>query len=438
MNSAGFRYAEIQFDRSATAFEHGSFDALAAELESTDSSDVLVFAHGWNNDMDQARRLYEQLAQRFRAVLEAAPPPGLGQRRFAILGALWPSKRWAERELIPGGAASAQGDAEEEEVQQRVDALIGVFDALDADERLRHARHLIEDLADSPAACDEFVDLVRGVLPTHDVNADDDYAEEFAQLSGYELLERLRAPIRLDTTAGDAGGAAGLVTRDNDRSVGLSLTGIRAAAERFLNLTTYYQMKARAGLVGAHGLAPILQELRARAPGIRLHLVGHSFGGRLVTACTAGDPDQSALAPDTLSLLQAAFSHYGFARDYEDGKDGFFRRLVTDQMTRGPVLITHSIRDTAVGYAYPLASRLAGQVAAGLGDAHDRYGGIGRNGAQKTPEADAGELKPPGSSYAYAPHRLLNLNADDVIRGHSDICQDAVAYAILAAIASVQ
>lgn len=436
---AGFPYAEVQFDKSAGVVERSSFDALAAELEASSRGDLLVFAHGWNNDMDQARRLYERLAERLRSVLDAPSPLGLSERPFFILGALWPSKRWAERELIPGGAASAEGDAEDEEVEQRIDALIGVFDAQDADERLRQARRLIEDLTDSPAACDEFVDLVRGVLPARNVPADeDDYAPEFAELSGRQMLDHLRLPIRLNTIDGDAGGAAGLVTRVNDRSAGFSLTGIKAAAERFLNLTTYYQMKARAGLVGTQGLAPILRELKARAPNAKLHLVGHSFGGRLVTACTVGNPGERQLEPDTLSLLEAAFSHYGFAHDYEDGKDGFFRRLVTEEMTHGPVLITHSIHDTAVGYAYPLASRLAGQVAAGLGDAHDRFGGIGRNGAQKTPESDDSQLTPPGGSYPYAAHRLLNLNGDEVIRDHSDICHDAIAYAILMAIASTR
>ena len=55
-----------------------------------------------------------------------------------------------------------------------------------------------------------------------------------------------------------------------------------------LNFATYYQMKERAGTVGAGGLNPLLRELRAAAPDLRIHLVGHSFGGRLVTAAALG------------------------------------------------------------------------------------------------------------------------------------------------------
>jgi len=208
-----------------------------------------------------------------------------------------------------------------------------------------------------------------------------------------------------------------------------------AAAERFLNLTTYNQMKERAGLVGSSGLNPRLRELRERSPQVRLHLVGHSFGGRLVAAATVGSPGQPAVEPDTVTLVQAAFSHYGFAQNYDPGKDGFFRRMVSDHMTRGPVLITHSIRDMAVGSAYPLATRLAGFAAAGLGDSADRFGGIGRNGAQKTPEAVAGRLQETGTPYNFEPQRVYNLNADNVILGHSEVCIPQVAHAVLSAAA---
>src|SRR5205823_3426700 len=50
------------------------------------------------------------------------------------------------------------------------------------------------------------------------------------------------------------------------------------------NLTTFYQMKERAGVIGRNGLAPVLNELATRYPGIRMHLAGHSFGARLVTS----------------------------------------------------------------------------------------------------------------------------------------------------------
>ena len=90
-----------------------------------------------------------------------------------------------------------------------------------------------------------------------------------------------------------------------------------------------------------------------------------------------------------------------------------------------------------MGVAYPLASRLAGQQASALGDANDVYGGIGRNGAQKTPEANPGTLQAASSKYPpFVAGRLYNLNADAIIGNHSDICKPEVAYALLKSVAT--
>ena len=45
--------------------------------------------------------------------------------------------------------------------------------------------------------------------------------------------------------------------------------------------------------------------------------------------------------------------------------------------------MTHTKNDKAVGVAYPLASRIAGDKTAAFGDENDKFGGLGRNGAQQ-------------------------------------------------------
>jgi pimeloyl-ACP methyl ester carboxylesterase len=190
-------------------------------------------------------------------------------------------------------------------------------------------------------------------------------------------------------------------------------------------------MKARAGDVGSKGVAPLLKACRQARAGLRLHLVGHSFGGRLVTAAAAGLPKNT---PDvTVSLLQAAFSHNALAADYGKGKAGFYRSVLGDARVSGPIIITHTKNDRAVGVAYPLASRIARQVAAALGDENDPYGGMGRNGAQHTTEA-AGHtaiLGQKGAAYTFAPGTVNNLRADETIKDHGDVRSEAVAYAVL-------
>jgi esterase/lipase superfamily enzyme len=227
-----------------------------------------------------------------------------------------------------------------------------------------------------------------------------------------------------------AGGAAG---------IGDIIGGIKGGALSLVNLVTYYKMKDRAGVVGRTGLSAAIRAVRERAPDVRLHLIGHSFGGRVVTSAIAGATEADRSTVDSLSLLQAAFSHHAFSGRYGDGKQGFFRRVVSDTCVRGPTIVTHTRNDRAVGLAYALASRMAGQDASAIGDRDDPYGGLGSNGARDTTEAvDGPALAAGGTEYspAIGSCRIHNLLADRFVSGHSDIANDAVAYAILNAVAA--
>jgi hypothetical protein len=122
-----------------------------------------------------------------------------------------------------------------------------------------------------------------------------------------------------------------------------------------------------------------------RRPDLRIHLIGHSFGARVVTAAVDGP---AAIRPSSLSLLQGAFSHNGFSERFDGEKDGFFRKVVGQSKVAGPILATHTVNDKAVGIAYAIASRLSFDNASALGDENDVYGGIGRNGAVKMKPAE--------------------------------------------------
>jgi hypothetical protein len=138
-----------------------------------------------------------------------------------------------------------------------------------------------------------------------------------------------------------------------------------------------------------------------------------------------------------LSLFQAAFSHYGFAQSYDGTHDGLFRRVVTDEARlTGPLIITFTAKDKAVGMAYPLASRIARQIASAMGDANDPYGGLGRNGAQKTPGTEVVTMKAAGTPYAFAARGIYNLDANAVISAHSDLGHDEVAWALVSSVAA--
>jgi hypothetical protein len=428
-----FPYAEVQFTTSGAAADPSQVLAAVDLVASSGATDVLVLAHGWNNDMPTARRLYNSLTDQIAAVRGGVPEAA--GRGIAVIGALWPSVRWADEDGIAGGGASVGTPA------TALHTRIGVsVDDRPAADRLKA---LVSDLETSPAARAGFLNELRNLMPS-DVADDDppplslltgDTEEVFAVAGGPDT--------DLFDTADSDGGAAGIdlarMGGSGDAApalgggVGLLDLGRDAlrAARNLLNVTTYYTMKDRAGKVGAIGVAGLLDDLKTANPGVRRHLAGHSFGARVVAAAAAHHrPIHS------VTLLQGAFSHHGFAEDYDDqGHNGFFRAALETGRFTGPLVVTHTVNDKAVGLAYAIASRLARQAASGLGGPDDLYGGIGRNGALKTPEAFAPptDLLDVGGSYPFAAGKVHNLKGDRFISSHGDVTSPQVAYALLRA-----
>jgi hypothetical protein len=432
---AGFNHFELQFDQAGGIVDAAALQQAVAGIAAGDTTDLLVLSHGWNNDMAEARALYQGLLGRLREVIDGGQVP-LGSRRFAVLAVLWPSKKFADEALIPSGAAAAGSPVTATVVSRQLDALHGVFDNPAADALLAQAKTLLPKLETSPAARAQFADLVRS-LPGTTAGSRDDASDRFFKVAGDELMQRLSKPASLAPPRKAAGGALRLPgSAGAAAGLGDFFTGVFSAARNLLNYTTYYQMKERAGLIGRTGVHQAIGRIRSASPQLRIHLIGHSFGGRLVTAVALGPEGQPAPSFATMTLLQAAFSHHGFAHKFDGSHDGFFRAVVSGRRIAGPVLITCTENDKAVGIAYPLASLIANQTASAIGDANDPFGGIGRNGAQHTPEASDGTLGAVGSPYAFNGGKLYNLNADAVISGHSDICKAEVAYAVLTAVAT--
>ena len=111
-------------------------------------------------------------------------------------------------------------------------------------------------------------------------------------------------------------------------------------------------MKIRAGVVGG-GLATVLDPVLA--DGKRVHLVGHSFGGRLMTAATAAAEGGKI---SNLILLEGAFSHNALSVDPDGPINGAFKSVIDNTKVAGRIAVAHSDHDAAILIAYPLASRV--------------------------------------------------------------------------------
>jgi hypothetical protein len=445
-NFPHFDYFETEFTKAGQIANRRQVDDLIHFLRASGTStDLFTISHGWNNDIKEARQLYVNFFDIFKKQLDGNQSDNLKNRKFTVLGFLWPSKKFAEADLIPGKASAGSGKAAAvssetgiltDDLLQRLEVFESALDDASNAQQLLEARSLVPDLADFPSKQRRFVDLIRSCLPqSNESVTPEDGSPGFFKLDAQELINRLSRPMPI-TAAQTTGTAAALAARTGGAAgLGEFLSGIKGSFIHLMNYTTYYVMKNRAGVVGRTGGYQVLREVRDDFPALKIHLVGHSFGGRLVTAAADGPTDKPPIRPETLTLLQAAYSHNGLAHLYDGVHDGFFRPVVTAKKVKGPILITCSKQDTAVGIAYPIASLLSGVTAAALGDKNDPFGGMGRNGAQRTPEAVDDTLLPAGTKYHFNRDKVFNLNGDAIITGHGDVCRAEIASALLQAIA---
>jgi hypothetical protein len=423
---------EIGFDEQGKATQ-GDVDALLAELPGKDLTDLFVFSHGWNNDRRQARRLYQLYFQQVPGLLGR----GGGQTaRVGTLGVVWPSKRWAD-EPEPtgdggGGGAAGLGDAAAAAAPADDTALVedlkDVFEGDQQRQALDELARLLEERPEDPAALARFQTLMGELAGAPDAEAAGEDQGELALLEDdpEEVFGRFADAV---PQTGE-GGAAG---------IGDAFGRLWDGAKEALRQLTYFEMKKRAGVVGKQGLGPLLGRIHQADPELRIHLLGHSFGARLVSFALAGLPDGAGSPVKSLYLLQGAFSHFAFADalPMDRSRGGALKGMAA--RVDGPLVASFTVHDLAVGKLYPLAALSSRDDAAGLEDRLFRWGGIGHDGAQAV-DATVAALAPVGSSYPFQPGRFVNLDGNAIVnRGgppsgaHSDIFHPELVWAGLAA-----
>lgn len=430
-------YTTVEFTKAGDPADLAQFDDAITMVRGV--TDVLMIAHGWNNDIPSAERMMTALSHNVEDRLAGR----FAGRSLAVVRLLWPSKQWGSDAADTAGRGLSVGDSAKE-LKATIRAT--VEDPIVAD----RLAQLADEVDRSSVAQAEFLSLLRAQLPRPEAVADDDAmpvtlragatGEVFdtAADAEHDLIVQLIHPSGTrvpghnspfeplpDPLAGASTAGAGIL--DIVRSP------VRAARE-LLNVTTFFKMKHRAGEVGLRGVALLLDAVHKMPRPVRVHLAGHSFGARVVAMAVATTTTKVA----SVSLLQGAFSHRGLAAadDESNMPEGAFRRLATGMHLEGPVIVTHTRNDRAVRLAYALASRLAKQSGAGLGDASDPYGGIGANGAVGTVEAVPWILGDQDTTYEFEPRVVYNLQSDRFVDHHSDITNPAVANAVAAAVAT--
>jgi hypothetical protein len=439
----GFDFFSLHFDRDGKLEQPHEFEELKQHVGSAGVTDAIFMAHGFRNDENDARGLYTEFLKTFRANLGRPEFEQVSQRRFVAAGIFWPSKTFRESfgEEEEGTIQGIADDAaEKKEVKRKLEELKSSDASGEQKPKIQEAIQLLDKVEDSTDAQDRFVKLVLSLLDDSKPDPTEGLQNIRAK-EGSELLKALEEPLFLPTVetdheggvmavdtggVGDAGGTQGVFD---------VFGSVFGRIGQFLNATTWYLMKDRSGTVGANGVAQAVRDLKAAHAGVKIHLVGHSLGGRLMAACAKSLAQPPKVEVDSLTLLQAAFSHYGFSSNLA-GQPGFFRDAITGQVVRGPFISTYSAKDTVVGRAYAIASRLAGDNIKAFGDENDEFGGVGRNGCQNSPESIVEPLHAVGAPYTFTSGRIVNLNGSkDLINSHGDVRNPNVTYAFASAVA---
>jgi hypothetical protein len=448
----GFDFFSLNFDAGGKLMD-GEFEDCKRRAAA--ATDAIFLAHGFRNDLNDATKLYTKFLDTFRVHLGRPEFRELSKRNFVVAGVFWPSKPLPESfhsEKGEGSTQSIDGDAPQmAAVTKKLADLKDILKDVSLTKAavLDQAAALLSSVKEDPAKQDKFASLVLSTLDGTQIDPTEGL-DRIRQQEGSAMFQKLSGPILLPTRRPDESAAAGGVaevgavgavgTDGGVESFGSFCGTILGGIDKFLNLTTWYIMKNRAGIVGGTGVAQAVRDLKASNRNIRLHLVGHSLGGRLMASCAKSLAQDPLLQPDSVTLLEAAFSHFGFSGNNGQGVRGVFRDVIEKKVVKGPLLETFSFQDTVVGLTYAIASHLADDNSEAIGDANDLFGGIGRNGAQKTAESVAIKLKTaasPGDPYVFKTGIVTCLDGSgDLIKDHSDVTNENVTYAFASALAA--
>jgi hypothetical protein len=412
----------IPFDKRGRCEGPKTRERLLADARSGAFTDVHVFSHGWNNVFKDAIGLYREFFEEYFALRAER---GVSNASYSplLVGIIWPSTAlMSDSEQGPQFAATAspsERDAALAEEQLGLREIAG--ELADGDvERFYELATL-----DRPLTRDEALELARILLPIFARN--DASGEQLPQTVTVEGLvkawEMTAANRPAVAGAGGMGGAGSLPDDDAGPAAGPSAAGILDFLDprQIVRGASVYLMKDRAGTVGASGVGPMVRDLLA-IDGVRVHLMGHSFGAKVVlSALTVPSHPRQV---ESLLLLQPAINHLCFA-DNVDGRTGGYRPAL-DRVVR-PILSTFSSEDRPLANFFHLGVRrdadLAEQRIAGAPSKFAALGGFGPGGLLDG-ESVTIEIPDPPAPYPAKEDGVKICALDgsaDRITGHGDV-----------------
>jgi hypothetical protein len=418
----------LKFDKSGVCASPQTRAALLARLRAIPDTPIVLFSHGWNNEFGDATQLYAAFLKQLQAHSHRF---AAGELRPLFVGVIWPST-WLSFDTGPQiGAPPAPASPNPEDAFKRE-----LADGLpEHGTRERFYTLLKTPRLDGAAAAELASLLVRALQSAPAANALD--SQETQSLDADAIRVGTRALQKLEGAASAADELEEGGTVD-----GAAASPLKEAAfvdfldpRRALRVASVYQMKDRAGTVGWNGVSALIGDLLAasRAP---LHVVGHSYGAKVVLSALA-----AARLPRLVTsalLLEPAVSHLCFAAQVplRAGAGGYHEVL---QKIDQSIVMTYSAHDFPLHEVFHRALQRKADIAE-LGVAGARtaagappnvYAALGGYGPRGANEVLLEPLPEPGAAIelpAAAVPVAFDGTLSKRIGGHGDVATPYTAW----------
>lgn len=405
----------LPFDKRGVCEAPATRSRLLEDVSAGPYTDIFIFSHGWNNDWSGAVGSYRFFINGFIDMVRsrhlALPTPF----RPLLVGIHWPSAALTFGDEEGPAMAAETGELLDRAFEAAASRVRDLAEALPAPDAARFYALLQQDRLDK----DEVLELARLAAPLY-AGIDDEVPDAEPLTPATVADAWMNFSTQSDRPFGEFGaagastvapGAAGEIEQVFDPR--LIVRGL-----------TVYQMKDRAGAVGAHGVGPLLREL-LQSSDARIHAVGHSYGCRvMLSAVSFGDAWPRPL--HSMLLLQGAISHLCFGSDIDGkGRPGGYRRA-PDRVFL-PILCTFSQNDAPLHRFFHLILRrdkdFGEMQIAAAGEPPSRFAALGGYGPRRSGEhlvdvvdAAAGDRYDLSSLIS-----VIGVDATPTIGGHSDI-----------------